>query len=382
MAAAPIRIAISAPEFSERGAAVGLSGNARIALQHILPEARETLARAGAVPINSTRIVVGSGPDADTLVADFDANLAPEDKELIEHLHPSKKLIKIIQMDSGIDLAFEDGTTDRLDAVIGADGIFGSVRRYVLQDEADECAASPGGWWDSRVVVPMEKAKSTLGEQYFDVLRQYLWAGDGMFVLHDVLENGTMVQGVISAVEKDPPANRKRPLTRELLTKAFESWPDGPISKGIIDLFLDQPDPQGYSQYEHKSTPTYSNGRVCIMGDAAHATTPWQGAGAGQAFEDAVILGTLLASISSVEEIYTAFKAHDAVRRPRCQRVVDSSRGTGEIFTGQNKEVGMSLNKLQSALAGRWDFLSIDLDAHKKEALDMMKKIGVKVPTD
>ncbi|OTA93174.1 hypothetical protein M434DRAFT_11843 [Hypoxylon sp. CO27-5] len=434
MAAAPIRVAIvgggfagatlanallgvshlethifeSAPEFSERGAAVGLSENARIALHHILPAARETLAKAGAVPINSTRIMLGSGPDAGSLVADFDAELTPDDKELIvhrasllrellvplpeEHLHSNKKLTGIAEAHDGVELTFQDSTTSRFDAIIGADGIFGSVRKYVLQDAAESCAASPGGWWDSRIVVPIAKARAVLGERYFEVPRQHLWAGDGVFVLHDVLENGSMVQGVISGVEKNPPTNRKHPLTREFLADAFQSWPEGSISKGIIEilnygqftrmqLLLDQPDPQGYSQYEHKATPTYANGRVCIMGDAAHATTPWQGAGAGQAFEDAVILGTLLANISTADEIGTAFKAYDAVRRPRCQRVIDSSRGTGEIFTGQNKEVAMTLDGLRSALGGRWEFLSIDLDAHKEEALSKMREINANLPS-
>ncbi|KAI1741713.1 hypothetical protein F4680DRAFT_414814 [Xylaria scruposa] len=51
------------------------------------------------------------------------------------------------------------------------------------------------------------------------------------------------------------------------------------------------------------------------MGDAAHAITPWQGAGAGKAIEDALILATVLGRITSREEI------SDAVGRPRCQRL-------------------------------------------------------------
>lgn len=50
----------SAPEFSERGAAVGLSGNALEALRHILPSSRELLAKAGAVSMNSSRVMIVS----------------------------------------------------------------------------------------------------------------------------------------------------------------------------------------------------------------------------------------------------------------------------------------------------------------------------------
>jgi hypothetical protein len=54
--------------------------------------------------------------------------------------------------------------------------------------------------------------------------------------MHDVLENGTLVQLVISAVERDPPKDRKRPLTREMLTSTLSGWMDGPIAKGVIDV--------------------------------------------------------------------------------------------------------------------------------------------------
>lgn len=112
------------------------------------------------------------------------------------------------------------------------------------------------------------------------------------------------------------------------------------------------------------------------MGDAAHATTPWQGAGAGQAFEDAAVLGALLESTTSAEGIEAAFKAYDIVRRPRCQRVIDSSRGTGEIACGQNKDIGLDPDKLRNALATRWAFIfAMDLETHKQEALEKMRQI-------
>ena len=53
-----IHIYESAPEFSERGAAVGLAVNAQRALAEIIPSANELLDKAGAVPMNSTRVVV------------------------------------------------------------------------------------------------------------------------------------------------------------------------------------------------------------------------------------------------------------------------------------------------------------------------------------
>ena len=81
-----------------------------------------------------------------------------------------------------------------------------------------------------------ETARATLGEEYFDVDRKYSWAGNGAFIMHDVLENRTMVQCIVAAVEKDPPRDRKRDLTREMLMDTLGSWLNGPIAEGVIDV--------------------------------------------------------------------------------------------------------------------------------------------------
>lgn len=157
-----------------------------------------------------------------------------------ESLHPKKKLTAIIPNGSGVEIAFGDGMVYYFDVVIGADGIFSTVREHVLRGvNADEhSSASPAGFWDCRNVVPFEKAKATLGEKYFDVDRQYDWVGDGAFILHDVLEDRTMVQCVISGVEKDASKDRdrRRPLTRESLTSSLSSWLGGPIADGMIKV--------------------------------------------------------------------------------------------------------------------------------------------------
>lgn len=58
-----------------------------------------------------------------------------------------------------------------------------------------------------------------------------------------------------------------------------------------------------------------------------------------------MILGSLLSEIPSSAEIGAAFRALDAVRRPRVQRIIDSSRETGQIMCGQNIDVGLNKDK-------------------------------------
>lgn len=92
------------------------------------------------------------------------------------------------------------------------------------------------------------------------------------------------------------------------------------------------------------------------------------GAGAGIAIEDAMVLGVLLAKVTSPEEIAAAFKAYDMVRRPRCQKVVDSSRETGLIFCG---EFGLEVAELKARISPKWDFIyGLDMEAHIKEAME------------
>lgn len=110
------------------------------------------------------------------------------------------------------------------------------MRKHVLQEDASVHAATPAGFWDCRYLVPFEKAKQKLGAQYFSEHRQYGWCGDGGFIMHDVLDNGETVQCVVSAVEKDQPADRSRPLTREILEEALKTWLEGPIAKNMMDV--------------------------------------------------------------------------------------------------------------------------------------------------
>ena len=115
---------------------------------------------------------------------------------------------------------------------------------------------------------------------------------------------------------------------------------------------------------------------MCIIGDAAHATTPWQGGGVGQVFEDVMVLSALLSRLISPDKIELAFKAYDVTRRPRAQHVIDSSRATGTILCGQSPEAGLNPERLIEALTSRWDFLQLDPKTHILTALAEFEELG------
>ncbi|WP_422733300.1 FAD-dependent monooxygenase [Micromonospora sp. WMMD558] len=76
--------------------------------------------------------------------------------------------------------------------------------------------------------------------------------------------------------------------------------------------------------------PSYVRGRVALLGDAAHAMTPNLGQGAGQAIEDAVVLGAVCAGVPATG-VPEALRAYDRQRRPRSQAIARASYGMGRF---------------------------------------------------
>ncbi|RKT53213.1 FAD-dependent monooxygenase [Saccharothrix australiensis] len=74
--------------------------------------------------------------------------------------------------------------------------------------------------------------------------------------------------------------------------------------------------------------PAFVRGRVALLGDAAHAMTPYLGQGACMAFEDAVVLAAACARHTAVP---SALAAYDRARRPRAQAIVRASRLAGRF---------------------------------------------------
>ena len=133
-----------------------------------------------------------------------------------------------------------------------------------------------------------------------------------------------------------------------------------------------------WALFDHKPAPTYFNGRVAILGDAAHASTPHQGAGAGMALEDAFILSTLLADerTRSGSDISAAFKAYDAIRRPRSQRVVTTSRAAGEMYAFRGP-AGGDLAKIRVDLLTRQQWIwDEDMDRQARLAQLILAQIN------
>ncbi|OAX78601.1 hypothetical protein ACJ72_07091 [Emergomyces africanus] len=176
---------------------------------------------------------------------------------------------------------------------------------------------------------PYADARSSLGDVPVDIddAREQMWIGDGTYLMHNILNQGHLVQFIISVYEKGG----------ETSDKWHRMVSAGEISK----LYQDRPS-------HMKKAANEVSGPFCMIGDAAHATTPCQGSGCSMSFEDRLILSTLLGRSKSPGEALVALRVYDQVHRPRTQRIVESSRGhrthhdwqRGEARAGAIAEVG------------------------------------------
>ncbi len=137
--------------------------------------------------------------------------------------------------------------------------------------------------------------------------------------------------------------------------------------------------------------PTFCRGRICVIGDAAHASTPHHGAGAGFCVEDAAVLAALLADERVRDAaaatgdgggggggLEAAFAAFDAARRPRDQWLVQSSRRAGDLYEWRAEGVGRDIQAIAREVRERqarvW---GIDLDADIERARqDLGRRLG------
>lgn len=112
---------------------------------------------------------------------------------------------------------------------------------------------------------------------------------------------------------------------------------------------------------------TFARGRVALVGDAAHASSPFHGAGACMGVEDILVLVSVLETalsgrkeLSKAEAVTVALQAYSAARLERSQWLVSSSRDMGEIYQWRYQATGSDPEMIKSEIESRskkiWDF--------------------------
>nr|VWO96893.1 Mannitol 1-phosphate dehydrogenase [Ganoderma boninense] len=262
-----------------------------------------------------------------------------------DRIHFSKRLASYSEVSptEPITLSFRDGTTATCDLVVGSDGIRSAVRHTMFNDLADDAENSGQAEEAARLrtmVDPVFSGQvayrglapaSALSEElllYAQMGPRILVGKNRDMVIYPV-SGGKFVN--VLAVKYNPGAGPvydgpwSEPTTVEVIAKVFEGWE--PRALGLIQAVQD---PFCWAMHTAPELPTYVNGRAALVGDAAHAMLPHQGAGVGQAFEDGYILATILAHPSvTLPNLPTALTVYDDVRRPFSQKIQQGSDRNG-----------------------------------------------------
>ncbi|NIJ06702.1 2-polyprenyl-6-methoxyphenol hydroxylase-like FAD-dependent oxidoreductase [Sphingomonas vulcanisoli] len=206
---------------------------------------------------------------------------------------------------SHVDVAFTDGARDRFDLVVGADGAHSAVRRVIHPGIAPIYT----GWMSFRLV--LEDGPD--GPAGFYTLP----AGSGMLATVRLPGNRLYL-----AAGKQMENRRIDQAEAVALLDTVLAPYSAPLIRAISNRLQDQP--KVFARpFDYVLVPSpWHRGRVTVIGDAAHATTPNLASGGSIALEDGVVLAEELEKADSVAGALDAFMAR---RYARCAMVVETS---------------------------------------------------------
>ena len=117
-------------------------------------------------------------------------------------------------------------------------------------------------------------------------------------------------------------ATQREGDTRDLL-ETFGDW-----AAPVPEILRRSTDVLQHRLYDRPPARRWTDGRVALLGDAAHPMLPFLGQGACQAIEDAVALGEAVCTHGAVPD---ALRAYEQARRKRAAMLVKRSRAAGRI---------------------------------------------------
>ncbi|MET9885299.1 FAD-dependent oxidoreductase [Streptomyces sp. NPDC006430] len=312
-----------APEFAEIGAGIQLAPNGLHALDRLgLGDA----VRATAVQMDELRFMDGvtgehvvsmdlteryrerfGNPYAVVHRAELHSKLleACQAVDTIE-LRSAVTAVGYEQDASGASVLLADGGRITGDALIGADGIHSAIRAQLVGDGAPRNS----GITVYRAIIPMEQVP----EELRHLTSVTWWTGPGCHFVHYPIAGGKYLNLAASSHNDATEALAGVPATAGDLRREFASL--GEDAQRLLALG------EGWKSWvlvDRDPVDTWTDGRVALLGDAAHPMLHYVAQGACQGLEDAVVLGDLLDCGS--DELPQRFEKFNAERRERTGRI-------------------------------------------------------------
>ncbi|WP_324741198.1 FAD-dependent monooxygenase [Pseudomonas veronii] len=225
----------------------------------------------------------------------------------------------VAQTDSSAIAFFEDGSTFEADLIVAADGIHSAVRKSIWGDEKPLFTGHM--CWRALVPVAQHPLPFVNPDAAF-------WMGPKAHVVTYYVKGGAAVN-IVAVAETNEWVKEswtERSSTEDLLD-AYQGWhPD------LTKLFSCTEPGQTYKWglFDRDPMARWSEGRVTLLGDAAHPMLPFLSQGAAMAIEDSYVLAQALKHYDC--DVKLALQAYEKERQPRTSQIQLQARERGKTY--------------------------------------------------
>ena len=229
-------------------------------------------------------------------------------------LRTSAEVADYVQEGGGVTAILADGSRVEGAALIGADGLWSNIRKRVVGDGPPRVS----GHTTYRSVIPVEDMPEDLRWN-----AATLWAGPKCHIVHYPLSGWKLFNLVVTYHNDAPEPVAGKPVSHDEVRRGFEHV--APVARQVIERG------QGWKLWvlcDRDPVATWVDGRVALLGDAAHPMLQYFAQGACMAMEDAVALAHEMAAAGG--DAAAALPAYAARRRLRTARVQLQSREIGQ----------------------------------------------------